>query len=423
MLDLKKVCERALQEGVGPGERAWAWRLLLGVIPASGEAGAVEASLKASRLRYEKLRREHLPDISSSCEEAGDPLTMALGAESGWSRFYASADLRAEIQKDLDRLVISGLPEDHFSRSSFWASMLTVLTVWSTAHPDIGYRQGMHEILALVVLALEDEIAYGCGPAEGDDEADCFSLFEAIMVRHADHFHAGPEAPVVAACRTAQAELLELYEPRLARRLNDYVEPQIYGLRWARLLFSREFEAPASLTLCDALFAAAVGDGDPLAFRRTLQIFFVALLLVCAPRLMAATDEMECLSVLMRPQQCSVLDVVSLARRLIEAQSQTRLANDTIVASVDDRGLPHFTTPLFGGEGGGNADDDSANGSPRAPAVISANDDDDDDDDEALANGLDSALGVLSKYANTPEAVAALDKIKFVADRLRVASV
>lgn len=365
LLDFAKVKEKCTSGRIGAGERAWAWRLLLGVIPESGEPKAVETALRGLRSKYDQLRQEHLPDIStvSKSDDAGDPLSLALagtgemnGNSSGWTRFYASADLRAEIQKDLDRLVLSGLPEDHFTRSSFSPCMLTVLTVWATAHAKVGYRQGMHEILALVVLVLEDETAYGCGLSVDDEasrEADMYALFDAIMAGHADAFLPGTDAPVVLACRRAQSELLAAVEPRLARRLEG-VEPQLYGLRWFRLLFLREFDAPANLTLCDAIFAAArkadhSSAPEPAAFQEAVLRFYVSLLLACAPTLLPTDDEMECLAILMRPPQTTVRDVLRLsdrvARGLLESEARDRPPS---AHHELDRTTPTLsTTPLF----------------------------------------------------------------------------
>lgn len=390
-LDRERYIERALASGIGPGERAWAWRLFLGVIPESGDPASVEAALSESRARYEALQKQHLPDVSSASGEDSDPLSCMLAPkEDGWSRFYASADLRAEIEKDLERLVMAGLADDHFTASTFRESMLTVLTVWSTAHSDVGYRQGMHEIAALVALVLEDEAAYGCRDA--DREADCYALFEAVMKDHKQYFRAdkGQKAPVLEACRRASGEALAKVDPRLARFLEDNdLEPQLYGLRWARLLFSREVPAPANLALCDALFALARHKAKPLS--EIIEIFIVALLVTASPRLLAADDPMDALQMLMRP---GLVDVPDLVKNAIK------------VANGDFR--PSHIPAL------------------RDHPVSRTVDDHDDvlgDPDHELGDLLQSALATLSKYANTPEAIAALDQIRFVSDRLRTAPV
>jgi len=50
--------------------------------------------------------------------------------------------------------------------------------------------------------------------------------------------------------------LLKSYDPVLHNHLTRLgIEPQLYGLRWIRLLFGREFHVADVLKLWDAIFA------------------------------------------------------------------------------------------------------------------------------------------------------------------------
>jgi len=50
---------------------------------------------------------------------------------------------------------------------------------------------------------------------------------------------------------------LRILDPSLCQHLEGcFVQSQLYGLRWARLLLGREFEAPQLFLLWDFLFAA-----------------------------------------------------------------------------------------------------------------------------------------------------------------------
>lgn len=134
-----------------------------------------------------------------------------------WSVYYQMSDLRAEIKRDLTRLFVDGAPtEDHFFTPPRQHLLLTVLYLWSRLHyPTPSYRQGMHELLAPILFALEAdaaalraasvEEATATGAATGTAaseagatkellelcpdwescdsalEADCFAMFEALM--------------------------------------------------------------------------------------------------------------------------------------------------------------------------------------------------------------------------------------------------
>lgn len=62
------------------------------------------------------------------------------------------------IKADLDRLFPTGCG-DHFLSPARQQLLLSVLSLWADLHPATAYRQGMHEVLAPIVLTLEKEIA------------------------------------------------------------------------------------------------------------------------------------------------------------------------------------------------------------------------------------------------------------------------
>lgn len=62
------------------------------------------------------------------------------------------------IQADLERLFPTGCG-DHFLAPARQQLLLNVLSLWADVHPATAYRQGMHEVLAPIVLTLEKEVA------------------------------------------------------------------------------------------------------------------------------------------------------------------------------------------------------------------------------------------------------------------------
>ena len=330
--ELAGLQQRIAACGVAPGERAAAWRHFLGVSPGLKDQGA---SVRASRAAYAKIKQQELPDAASLGADAGDPLSGLLGGDGGgagggaWDKYHANAELRAEVEKDLERLSVGGIPEDHFKEPARASRMLNVLTCWASGHPRPGYRQGMHEVLALFVAALEDELAAGCaplGPAPGGfDEGDAYALFAACMETHAALFDTGrgADAPVLKLCRAAHDAAQALLDLGPAF---DAVEPQLYGLRWARLLFLREFDAPKSLQLWDGLFAAF--RGMPAAERSlpyVVERCAVALTCAAAP-------------VLVRDDECQQMQTLMRFRDHVDASVPRVL--DITLRLVDGRGLP-----------------------------------------------------------------------------------
>jgi TBC1 domain family protein 5 len=114
--------------------------------------------------------------------------------------------------------------------------------------------------------------------------ADAWALFEAVM-RGASRWYewqeppaasranpspftthvnipAGPVdtkpyiTPVVEDCNRIQSNLLRTTDPLLWKHMQAAgIEPQIYGIRWLRLLYTREFDMRSAMKLWDGLFA------------------------------------------------------------------------------------------------------------------------------------------------------------------------
>lgn len=307
---------RATGGALDDADRAAAWRVFLGA---------------ATDVNYAKLKDEALPDAASVGGNS-DPLSGLLddAPSDGWARFHANVETRDEVRRDLERLIIDGLPEAHFRDPRRQARMLGVLTVWASKN-DLGYRQGMHELLALICEALEQERAHGGeGFAQSGvvnegpfSESDAYVLFDALMGHQSELFATdrGTEAPILILCKRFQQEASDLLS--LGGGFNS-VEPQLYGLRWARLLFCREVAFPAILKLWDGLFALRHAHQTSLSV--VTEKACTALVCAAAPNLRGGSNDQVALETLMRYRQ----HVAPAVPRLLDIAARL----------VDGRGLP-----------------------------------------------------------------------------------
>lgn len=171
--------------------------------------------------------------------------------------------------------------------------------MYARDHPECGYRQGMHELLAPMYYVVHTEsTAFGAMVAEHTSDAlaaraavqemrvildpryiehDSYALFAALMNNAEEFFlqskvpiaptltptqaaaeRAAQEqlTPVVTRCRKIHHVLLKQKDPVLYAHLQQcHIEPQLYAMRWLRLLFGREFHLQDLLVLWDAIFA------------------------------------------------------------------------------------------------------------------------------------------------------------------------
>jgi TBC1 domain family protein 5 len=167
------------------------------------------------------------------------------------------------------------MPENlYFRQPDTQRMMLDILFVFCKLNPDLGYRQGMHELLAPMLWVVErDAVNLGhSSKAMGEDaviravydadhiEHDSFALFGQVM-QNAKNFyeqttHAAVDNPMVLRSKRIVFESLSKVDPELSSHLEKLdIMPQVFLMRWIRLLFGREFPFDDLLTMWDVIFA------------------------------------------------------------------------------------------------------------------------------------------------------------------------
>ncbi|WWC85741.1 uncharacterized protein L201_000607 [Kwoniella dendrophila CBS 6074] len=317
------------------------WRFYHGLLPTPTSPALFPASLATSREAYNSLRRRYLiaPDgrwasdctgsedhrtstnqsfasSSSSVSAAGastsngdgwDPLS--LDSSSPWKTWFKHVELRATILQDVER-TFPDIP--YFQLPRVRKCLTTSLFLYSVLNPDVGYRQGMHELLACSFLAVDrdsldnttkDQSQYDRDHEEAMwstldrtyVEHDAFQLFQSIM-KGAKEFYEwraeegpiknrsanAPQAPIITRCNHIHTDLLRRIDPQLWERLEtEGVEAQIWAIRWIRLIFTREIPFPIAMRIWDGVFAEDPGLG-------LLDFVCVAMLLLIRNELIEA---------------------------------------------------------------------------------------------------------------------------------------
>jgi len=154
------------------GIRSVCWKFFLGLFPlgptdeefflveGEGDVSRWVHAITAARNNYQDLQAQHL--ISS--RQVAEKLAKAMGgeveddndseggkAQETWRGFYANKDVEDQIRKDVLRTQ-GGM--DFFKRQEVQDMMLRILLVWARSHPNVSYKQGMSELLAVTVYLL-----------------------------------------------------------------------------------------------------------------------------------------------------------------------------------------------------------------------------------------------------------------------------
>lgn len=308
--------------------RSCAWAIMLQILPCPAD-GLIN-KLREARTNYKELKSKFTKNPHLVLDD--DPLSQK--DESAWNQHFCDNELRELILQD----VIRTFPDElYFRDKDVQNLMVRVLFVWARCNPHIGYRQGMHEILAPLLSELH--IDRKCMPALPSDmlseilnpkymEHDSFMLFAGLMKGMAKFYCTGDAVPSstgrLAACtsphmpneavkylRMLNERLLVPLDPALASHLcNCNVSLELFGIRWLRLLFGREFPRSEMSNLWGVMFAQ--GPQLPL-----IDFIFVSMLISMRNTLLVQ-DPGLVLAALMRPNGLNVGHIVAMALHLYQ---------------------------------------------------------------------------------------------------------
>lgn len=292
---LQRQLEGAAGGLVVPFLRRLHWARLLGLL--TGETLDEWAKqVQEQRQQYRSLRQQQ--QLTASQLASLDPQRfhpLAATAGNPWSQKQVDEELQEEIWRDIERTY----PErDIFNKETTRRSLQRVLFAWAKSNTDVSYKQGMNEILAVLYLACAREalppqpgealgnsfsIIFSSEPA--DIEADAFRLFDSLMtgccmramylppqqgappaiigdLRGGPlggppvHPRGPPQSALLLRCNRVFSSLLAKADPAVYAHLEGLgVEPQLFLLRWLRLLFCREFHVEDTLLIWDAIFS------------------------------------------------------------------------------------------------------------------------------------------------------------------------
>ena len=223
-------------------------------------------------------------------------LTEKQVPKTRWNEFYTSKEIINIIEKDLDRLPVDHhfcfclrkvghrlsseskifdfdfsepLPMDEEVVSSYKKKrseiIAQILFVHAKEHPSLGYRQGMHEILSLVLLALEMDLLYYETIADHTtyfedivDQSrivcDAFLIFEGIMLRLSLAYEVRDNQSCVAGVSVNNKSPMEVMGLSVLEKIRETagddelynslvgmnIPPELFCTRWIRLMFGRE---------------------------------------------------------------------------------------------------------------------------------------------------------------------------------------
>nr|CAD7588099.1 unnamed protein product [Timema genevievae] len=288
--------------------RSVCWRYLLGVLPPDPAEWLLR--LRECRKHYSQILLELSIDPWDRDEPEDNPLSQK--AESIWHQYFCDKELRAVIRQDVVR-TFPGV--DFFRKETIQDAMVNILFCYARENPIMCYRQGMHEILAPLMFVLhcdhqallhtKEQLAISTLFTDIMSSIEsCYRINDLTPTR-TGYFPANTqrspdglrehraENEVVAQLNSIRDKLLAPHDPELHQHLQDLDIPlPLFGIRWLRLLFGREFPLQDLLVLWDAIFA----EGQ----KFELVNYIVVAMLIAIRFQLLEGDYTTCLTYLMR---------------------------------------------------------------------------------------------------------------------------
>ncbi|MXQ83188.1 hypothetical protein E5288_WYG018733 [Bos mutus] len=307
--------------------RSICWKLFLCVLPQDKSQWI--SKIKELRAWYSSVKEIHITNPRKAVGQQDLMINNPLSQDEGslWNKFFQDKELRSMIEQDVKRT----FPEMQFFQQESVRKILTdVLFCYARENEQLLYKQGMHELLAPIVFTLHCDHQAFLHASESAQprqemktllnpeylEHDAYAMFSQLMETAEPWFSTfehdgqkgketlmppipfarpqdlGPTIAIVTKVNQIQDQLLKKHDIELYMHLNRLeIAPQIYGLRWVRLLFGREFPLQDLLVVWDALFA----DGLTLTL---VDYVFVAMLLYIRDALISSNYQ-TCLGLLM----------------------------------------------------------------------------------------------------------------------------
>ncbi|XP_046683921.1 TBC1 domain family member 5 [Homalodisca vitripennis] len=332
---LTTLRQRALSGGLrGCRLRSVCWKLLLGILTGGNPQQWVQ-QIKQIRNNYvdlfDKVKINPWLDMDTDLD---NPLSQ--DAESPWHQYFCDQELQNVIKMD----VVRTFPGVEFFRDEkIQQAMVNILFCYARDHPSMCYRQGMHEILAPLLFVVHcDYQTYvntvGVNKSSSDPmqtildptyvEEDTYAVFAKVMfaiqgsyqISNVEPSNTGyfptnstPTSPVSEVLNQLdwiKEHLLAPLDPELHQHLQQMdVTLALFGIRWLRLLFGREFPLQDLLVLWDAVFA----EGNMF---QLVNYIVVAMLMAIRHQLLTS-DHTSCLTILMRYPSMEVSKIIDHA--------------------------------------------------------------------------------------------------------------
>ena len=352
--------------------RPTAWKIFFGIFPNNSNLIEWIEIISTLRIKYNKKKKKYL----SIKKYKGDPLAgnnnnQNKKSERDFNTLYEENELRRIINLDIIRTYQN---INLFSQENIKKILLNILFIWCKENDDVSYRQGMNDLLAILIICLypyyftleqnekqtKEEIInyinikdpkerykyskqiYNYFHDESEIECDLFFTFDSLMQKgmknlfdpkiiqkndpeyklyeifsnmYKDEMEEEKVNFISRRCFLLINEKLKKIDEALFHYLNKIdINCGAFLQKWLRCIFCREFELNQVLILWDAIlvqdFINEKNQKYSLAFMDSLSLAMIIRL----RKYIFKSDQIDCFSLLFKyPKIDNIKNIIILA--------------------------------------------------------------------------------------------------------------
>ena len=364
--DILKVKENLINSGkMSHSEkeyiRAFSWRIFLGTISIDEKTSLksmIEETINKRKTVKNLIKKNTVNKLK------GDPLGgLSVEGEGdkdaeGWDSFFNQSEVANLINFDVERT----MPGEKIFQEPYIREMEnTILKLFAKNHKKVSYKQGMNEILSLLIYAIypyyvkspvskytneiidkwvKDPIGnykeiYHFFHDENELQNDIYYLFGNIMIKfglskiYDDEQKEGKAAPYF--IRRANTIILrklgQVDKQMYLHLINKNLDYRMIFQRWLKCLFKREFPNRESCLIWDTIFAHEAEK--PTGEMIYIDYIVLAMLLYVKKDLLKR-DDSEMFEILLKyPEISPFRNLLNLAEKIKHELSESHLQNNS----------------------------------------------------------------------------------------------
>ena len=351
--------------------RGMAWKIFMDVLPETETLDQWVETLEILRKDYKIKAKQILKPQKFSGDPLGGMVAQNNNTDS-WKTYYADNDIKKLINLDLDRTFQE---LTLFHNANIKKNLANILFIWNKENIDVGYQQGMNDLLAVTFLALypcyfknnskktKDELLkiaseqlsainnaeylYDFFHDEDELQSDLYYCFSKLMKRgikelfennitseekkemsfkkyelFSNQWVHDPsddiQNPLNIRCTMIIKEKLKAIDLELFQHFQRIgLNCGIFLQRWLKCMFDREFELKDIFTIWDAIFATPDSkSGYGLIF---IDYISISMILRIRKQLLES-DQNECFMTLFKyPHIENISELVVFSNKLQQA--------------------------------------------------------------------------------------------------------